>query len=72
MLLEAAFQKEYLGGALTRFITALELHKADYKPNKHYGRVIAIVQSSGSGKSRLVKELSKKVSITYDMFKAYI
>lgn len=57
---------------MTRFITALELHKEDYKLDQRYGRVIAIVQSSGSGKSRLVRELSKKVSTTYDMFKVYI
>ncbi|EIM81087.1 uncharacterized protein STEHIDRAFT_150135 [Stereum hirsutum FP-91666 SS1] len=58
-LLHAGFQQEYIGGALTRFMTAFELCKADYKPQRHYGRVIPIVQSSGSGKSRLVKELSK-------------
>lgn len=62
------FERKYLGGALTRFIHVLESYKKDYSASKHYGRVIAIVQSSASGKSRLVKELSNIVSISYAIY----
>lgn len=33
-----------------------------YNRDKHYGYSIALIQSSGSGKSRFVEELKSKVS----------
>lgn len=42
-------------------MTAVDVCQEIYDPKNHNGRVIAILQSSACGKSRLIKELSNKV-----------
>ncbi|KAN0065011.1 hypothetical protein ACQY0O_001461 [Thecaphora frezii] len=37
----------------------LSEYEAEFNPSKYYGRIIPIVQSSGTGKSRLVHEMRK-------------
>ncbi|KAA1465896.1 hypothetical protein DENSPDRAFT_846505 [Dentipellis sp. KUC8613] len=54
----ARWRQEYRGTALETFATAMRWYEENYNANVHYGRIIAIIQSSGSGKSRLVNELS--------------
>ncbi|TFY70672.1 hypothetical protein EVG20_g2333 [Dentipellis fragilis] len=56
--LTAGWQQKYRGTALKAFLRAMQWYEEDYREKSHYGRMIAIIQSSGSGKSRLVHELS--------------
>ncbi|OBZ66843.1 hypothetical protein A0H81_13297 [Grifola frondosa] len=57
--LDATFNETYIGDAVTNFMNALTQYDRMYKPLNHYGRIIPFVQSSGTGKSRLVKELGR-------------
>ena len=45
------------------FIRALSIYDRIYDPKLHFGRCISILQSSGTGKSRLVEELGKEVHL---------
>lgn len=56
-----AWQQEYEGGALDNFLEAIEWYESNYQPKIHYGRTISILQSSGTGKSRLVDQLASVV-----------
>ena len=58
--LYGAFNKQYLGNAVDEFESALTEYESIYNSVNHYGRCIAILQSSGSGKSRLVEELGSR------------
>ncbi|THH11518.1 hypothetical protein EW146_g8010 [Bondarzewia mesenterica] len=51
------FHREFKGLAVERFVKTIPHYEAMYDLRKHYGRIIPIVQSSGTGKSRLVEEL---------------
>ncbi|KZT07516.1 uncharacterized protein LAESUDRAFT_113991 [Laetiporus sulphureus 93-53] len=53
-----AFHSTYKGDALDRFKEQLQHCQEYYDTTKHHGRYIALLQSSGTGKSRLVSELS--------------
>lgn len=48
---------------------ALKVYERIYDPESHFGKTIAIVQSSGMGKSRTMAELCQKVwsSIKHSM-----
>ena len=52
---------EYQGGAADDMEKALDEYDRIYHDLMHYGRCIAVVQSSGTGKSRMVQELGLKV-----------
>jgi hypothetical protein len=47
--------------AVEDFLGALDLHDELYKTTDHYGCTIAIVQLSGTGKSKLMYDLADKV-----------
>ncbi|OBZ66936.1 hypothetical protein A0H81_13279 [Grifola frondosa] len=57
--LDATFNETYVGDAVMNFVNALTQYDRMYKPLNHYGRIIPFIQSSGAGKSRLVKELAR-------------
>ncbi|KAF9234793.1 hypothetical protein BU15DRAFT_65422 [Melanogaster broomeanus] len=50
----------YRGGALDAFIEYLENNQRKFEQSKYYGKFCSIVQSSGTGKTRLMLELVKK------------
>jgi len=50
-----------MGDAVKSFIDGLDVYSDIYNNERHYGRSIALLQSSGTGKSRLVHELGKQV-----------
>ncbi|KZT20204.1 hypothetical protein NEOLEDRAFT_1182730 [Neolentinus lepideus HHB14362 ss-1] len=58
--LQKAFSAPVQGNAVDNFVEALKAYDKMYRPEEHYGRSIAIVQSSGTGKSRLMKEVGTK------------
>jgi len=60
------FHQEYRGGAVESFIEALNTYGKIYKPNKHFGRTIPLIQSSATGKSRLVAEIGKTVRFAFN------
>ncbi|OBZ66974.1 hypothetical protein A0H81_13300 [Grifola frondosa] len=55
--LDREFNRIYQGTAVSDFKSGLMDYEQMYDSQRHYGRTIPIVQSSGTGKSRLVKEL---------------
>jgi hypothetical protein len=57
------FVQTFLGNAKHRFIRDLRIYADIYAsaPKVYYGRTIAMVQSSGTGKSRLMKDLGLEV-----------
>jgi 6-phosphogluconate dehydrogenase (decarboxylating) len=59
--LSAAFNLKFRGSAVDSFLLALREYKEMYDSQFHYGRVISIVQSSATGKSRLVEALKDHV-----------
>ena len=57
-----SFQAKYQGDAVTVFLKSLKsVYEENYNSVAHYGRTIPILQSSGTGKSRLVKEIGNTV-----------
>jgi len=58
--LKAAWGQKYQGTALESFLQAMRWYEASYDKSIYDGRTIAILQSSGCGKSRLVDELALK------------
>ena len=59
------FTRKYKGQAATEFCDALQVYDQIYDPERYFGRFIAILQSSGTGKSRLVSELLNTVYLYY-------
>jgi DNA helicase TIP49 (TBP-interacting protein) len=59
--LDGMFRQAYRGQSVRAFLEALPIYHAMYDPKKHFGRCIFILQSSGTGKSRMVKELGNEV-----------
>ena len=55
------FNREYKGDFHKLFVGALDDYQKIYDPEKHFGRIIPIIQSSGTGKSRLVREMASEV-----------
>ena len=56
-----AFVREFRGNAVSWMEKGLQQYKGMYDPEEHYGWTIAVVQSSGTGKSRTMAETAKKV-----------
>ncbi|KAF9244221.1 hypothetical protein BU15DRAFT_59546 [Melanogaster broomeanus] len=50
----------YRGSALDAFVEYLENNQRKFEQSKYYGKFCSIVQSSGTGKTRLMLELVKK------------
>ncbi len=68
--LHAMFNQEYKGSTVKDFCDTLKEYNRFYDRNQHFGRFISIVQSSGTGKSRLVWELRHKVNSS--LFPLYV
>ncbi|KAF9239620.1 hypothetical protein BU15DRAFT_74474 [Melanogaster broomeanus] len=61
--LARSYNTKYRGGALDAFVEYLENNQRKFEQTeqrKYYGKFCSIVQSSGTGKTRLMLELSKK------------
>ncbi|KAN0062111.1 hypothetical protein ACQY0O_005632 [Thecaphora frezii] len=54
-----SFNSDLHGDVVQRFNDTLSDYEEKFDPKKYYGRIIPIVQSSGTGKSRLVHEMRK-------------
>ena len=52
---------QYQGHAATDLHASLDAYEDIYSVDIHYGRTVAIIQSSGTGKSRAVQELLQEV-----------
>lgn len=65
--IEKAFQVDYKGSVIDTFHERLRKFHAEWKnEGKPYAPYIAIIQSSGSGKTRLVGELkTKRIYVLY-------
>jgi len=61
MRLHAMFSRKYKGDFHKLFVGALDDYQKIYDQQKHFGRIIPIIQSSGTGKSRLVREMAYEV-----------
>jgi hypothetical protein len=61
--LNAMFRTEYRGNAAKSFALAIDVYSKIYDPKKHHGRSIAVLQSSVTGKSRMVEELGNEVRV---------
>lgn len=62
--------ENFHGGAASIFRSVLKASDDNFEPCKHYAKAIAIVQSSGVGKSRMVDQLSKEIpAIIYTLRK---
>ncbi|EIW78405.1 hypothetical protein CONPUDRAFT_138698 [Coniophora puteana RWD-64-598 SS2] len=55
------FTQQLKGNAVAQFISNLHIYHRLYDRFKYYGRTIAIVQSSGTGKSRLMREVANQI-----------
>jgi len=63
--LHGMFRDHYKGVAHEDFIKGLDIYDQFYDPNIHFGRTIPLLQSSGTGKSRMMYEMGKKVRFPY-------
>ena len=52
------FDQDYRGMAVDGFLEYLQDNEAKYRQGEHYAKLCSIVQSSGTGKSRLLCEAS--------------
>jgi hypothetical protein len=59
------FPSAFRGEADKDFLKSLDVYHSIYDPQLHLGRTIALLQSSGTGKSRLVKEIGNKVRFIF-------
>jgi hypothetical protein len=74
--LHKKFNEEFYGAMDNTFIEALQDdYHTMYEISKYYGQCNAIIQSSGTGKTRLISEVGKKVCLhlhniqfTFDSF----
>jgi hypothetical protein len=55
------FHHAFQGVAHEDFIRGLDIYDHIYDPKIHFGRTIPLLQSSGTGKSRMVDEMGNKV-----------
>ncbi|KAF9239629.1 hypothetical protein BU15DRAFT_74483 [Melanogaster broomeanus] len=65
--LARSFNTTYRGSALTAFVEYLENNQRKFEQRKYYGKFCSIVQSSGTGKTRLMLELVKKDTLVLYM-----
>ena len=56
-----AFNRDFRGNGLSWMEKGFQRYKEMYDLEQHYGRTIAMVQSSGTGKSRTMAEMAKNV-----------
>lgn len=62
MQLAEGFARDYVGHNAQNFIDTLEnTYASMYDSQAHFGHSIPVIQSSGSGKSRMMEEVSHKV-----------
>jgi hypothetical protein len=59
------FQENFRGTAHEDFIKGLEIYDQFYDRRIHFGRTIPLLQSSGTGKSRLVSQMGSKVRFSF-------
>ena len=59
--LDEAFRSSFIGESAQWMKDAIEKYTAIYRKLRHYGKMIAYVQSSATGKSRTLEELSTQV-----------
>jgi hypothetical protein len=60
------WRDNFYGGSLNAFLENVSRYQSEWSTSKYYSRTISIVQSSGTGKSRLVDEIGKEfVSISF-------
>jgi len=57
------FKQKYVGPGVQWLQMALSQYVEMYDPNVHYGKTIVVLQSSGTGKSRTVAEMTSLVRI---------
>jgi len=55
------FRLNYQGDFHKLFVQGLDDYEKIYDPKKHFGRIIPVIQSSATGKSRMVKEVGNEV-----------
>jgi hypothetical protein len=53
--------RDYVGSGVERFMETLTGNNNDFSPSEIYARFIPIIQSSGTGKSRLIDQFSMQV-----------
>jgi hypothetical protein len=61
MRLHAMFNQTYKGDYPKLFVRALNDYEKIYDTRKNFGRIVPIIQSSGTGKSRLVRQMAYEV-----------
>jgi hypothetical protein len=54
------WRDRYYGGSLEAFLANIHRYQSEWPSTNYYCRAVSIVQSSGTGKSRLVDEIFKK------------
>ena len=54
------WNNKFSGGSLDLLRNTLLAREDDFRRTKYYGKTIPIIQSSGTGKSRLLDEISKE------------
>jgi ATPase subunit of ABC transporter with duplicated ATPase domains len=59
--LHSSFIADFQGDAIAQFQNVLIKYDKEYKSSRYNGRTIAIAQSNGTGKSKLMHELTKTV-----------
>jgi hypothetical protein len=64
MTMHASFQRLPVGDAAEKFYNHLETYDNAYRTSERYGKSIAILQSSGTGKSKLMRDISHWVCVT--------
>jgi hypothetical protein len=62
---ERVFYQAFQGVAHQNFISALDIYDKMYDPKIHFGRIIPLLQSSGTGKSRILDEIGKMVRFEF-------
>ncbi|KAG6846776.1 hypothetical protein H0H93_011951, partial [Arthromyces matolae] len=58
-VMDKAFRADYVGCGVTWFEEAFRIYRDMYHHERHYGKVIPILQSNGMGKSRVIAEIGK-------------
>jgi hypothetical protein len=59
------FNQAFRGLAHEDFIKGLDIYNHIYNPKIHFGRTIPLLQSSGTGKSRMVYEMGYQVCFAF-------
>lgn len=54
------WKDRYYGNSLKAFLSNINHYQSEWPTKNYYSRAVSIVQSSGTGKSRLVDEITKR------------